>query len=199
MGKRKRIRPCKIAKPIFLDLSFHLRCSVEVLWIRPCTGHPNFLPRMEEHSNHKKTMSAQEECNNLPTAHHGSIVAVRPTEEIMTRQHLPSFVGISEATAGAKGISMNLVIIPPGGAAIPHLHRGFETAIYIVDGRVETRYGPGLRYSIINQAGDFLYIPADLPHQPINLSKSEPALAIVSRNNPNEQESVIHYEPAAET
>src|SRR5208282_3241987 len=49
MGKRKRIRPRKIAKPIFLDLSFHLRCSVEVLWIRPCTGHPNFLPRMEEH------------------------------------------------------------------------------------------------------------------------------------------------------
>ena len=139
-----------------------------------------------------KTMSAQKECN-LPTTHHGGIIAVRPTAEIMTRQHLPSFVGISEATAGAKGISMNLVIIPPGGAAIPHLHRGFETAIYIINGRVETRYGPGLTDSIINQAGDFLYIPADLPHQPINLSKSEPALAIVSRNDPNEQESVVHY------
>ena len=45
--------------------------------------------------------------------------------------------------------------------------------------------------SLLNQAGDFLYIPADLPHQPINLSKSEPALAIVSRNDPNEQESVV--------
>jgi uncharacterized RmlC-like cupin family protein len=143
-------------------------------------------------------VSAQKECN-LPTTHHGGIVAVRPTAEIMTRQHLPSFVGISEATAGAKGISMNLVIIPPGGAAIPHLHRGFETAIYIINGRVETRYGPLLTDSILNQAGDFLYIPADLPHQPINLSKSEPALAIVSRNDPNEQESVVHYTPGADT
>jgi uncharacterized RmlC-like cupin family protein len=87
---------------------------------------------------------------------------------------------------------MKLVSIPPGGAAIPHFHRGFETAIYIIKGRVETRYGPGLTHSTINQAGDFLYIPADLPHQPINLSKSEPALAIVSRNDPNEQESVVH-------
>src|SRR5277367_405674 len=105
--------------------------------------------------------------SNLPTTHAPGLVAVRPTAEIITRQHLPSFVGISAATAGAKGISMNLVSIPPGGAAIPHFHRGFETAVYLVQGRVETRYGPGLTHSVINHAGDFLYIPADLPHQPI--------------------------------
>jgi uncharacterized RmlC-like cupin family protein len=64
---------------------------------------------------------------------------------------------------------------------------------------VETRYCPGLAQSTINQAGDFLYIPADLPHQPINLSQSVPALAIVSRNDPNEQESVVLYQPADET
>jgi hypothetical protein len=28
------------------------------------------------------------------------------------------------------------VLIPPGGAAIPHFHRGFKTAIYIIKGRV---------------------------------------------------------------
>jgi uncharacterized RmlC-like cupin family protein len=128
------------------------------------------------------------------TAPPGGIVAVRPTAEIKTRQHLPSFVGISAATAGAKGISMNLVIIPPGGAAVPHFHRGFETAVYLIKGRVETRYGPGLTHSTINQAGDFLYIPADLPHQPINLSQSEPALAIVSLNDLDEQENVVHYQ-----
>jgi uncharacterized RmlC-like cupin family protein len=77
--------------------------------------------------NSNKIMSDQGKCN-LPATRHRGIVAVRPTAEMVTRQNLPSFVGISEATAGAKGISMNLVIIPPGGAAIPHLHRGFETA-----------------------------------------------------------------------
>lgn len=126
------------------------------------------------------------------------IITVRPTETTMTRQQLPNFVGISEATAGAKHLSMNIVIIPPGGAAQPHLHRGYETAIYILSGRVETRYGPGLRNSVINEAGDFLFIPADVPHQPVNLSATEPAHAVVARSDPNEQENVVIYDPAAE-
>jgi uncharacterized RmlC-like cupin family protein len=123
-----------------------------------------------------------------------AIVTVRPSTETMTRQRLPNFAGISEATSGAKGISMNLVIIPAGGAAEPHLHHGYETAIYLLKGRVETRYGPGLRESVVHKAGDFIYIPADVPHQPINLSATEPAHAIVARNDPNEQESVVHYD-----
>jgi uncharacterized RmlC-like cupin family protein len=77
------------------------------------------------------------------------VVVVHPPEETMSRQRLPYFVGISEQTAGAKAISMNMVIIPPGGAAEPHLHKGYETAIYLLQGRVDTRYGPGLRESIM--------------------------------------------------
>jgi uncharacterized RmlC-like cupin family protein len=59
----------------------------------------------------------------------------------MSRQQLPYYVGISDATAGAKNISMNLIIIPQGGAAQPHQHEGYETAIYLLKGRVDTRYG----------------------------------------------------------
>jgi uncharacterized RmlC-like cupin family protein len=136
----------------------------------------------------------------MSTTEHGptDIVVVRPAAEAMSRQRLPFFVGISGATTGAKGISMNLIIIPPGGAAEPHLHRGYETAIYLVKGRVETRYGPGLRQSVINEAGDFIFIPADVPHQPVNLSTTEPAHAVVARNDPNEQENVVRYDPAAD-
>ena len=129
------------------------------------------------------------------TKESGAIVTVRPSTETMSLQQLPYFIGISEATAGSKGISMNLVIIPPGAAAKPHIHRGYESAIYLLEGRVETRYGPGLRKSVINEAGDFIFIPADLPHQPINLSATEPARAIVARNDPNEQEHVFPYNP----
>src|SRR5262245_23771503 len=100
----------------------------------------------------------------------GEIVTVRPEKEVMTRQRLPNFVGISAVTAGATGISMNLVIIPPGGFAEPHLHRNFETAIYVLSGRVRTRYGPELCESVINEAGDFIFIPANVPHQAVNLS-----------------------------
>ena len=121
------------------------------------------------------------------------IVTVRPDEPVDTLQRLPAFVGISDETAGSSGIGMNLVIIPPGTAADPHYHDGFETAIFLLSGRVETRYGEDLRHTCVNEAGDFLYIPAGVPHQPRNLSDTEPARAIVARNTPNEQESVVAY------
>lgn len=121
------------------------------------------------------------------------IVIVRPDTEVMTRQRLPYFVGISGATAGTKGLSMNLVIIPPGGCAEPHFHREYETAIYLLKGRVKTLYGEGLSKSVINEEGDFLFIPPGVPHQPFNLSETEPAQAIVARNDPNEQENVVPY------
>lgn len=125
-----------------------------------------------------------------------TVVAVRPDSEVLTSQRLPYFVGISGATAGSGGLSMHLVVIPPGGMSAPHLHRGHETAIYVLAGRVETRYGPGLRDSVISCAGDFLFIPPDVPHQAINLSADEPARAIVARNDPAEQDKVVPYDPA---
>ena len=66
-------------------------------------------------------------------------------------------------------------------------------------GRVETRYGKDLKKSAIAEAGDFLFIPPNLPHQPVNLSKTEAAQAIVVRNDPDEQEHVILYEPNPES
>lgn len=123
------------------------------------------------------------------------IVTVRPKETVSTRQQLPNFEGVSAATTGATGLCMHMVIIPPGGKAVPHIHKGYETAIYIVKGRAETRYGDGLKQSEINQAGDFIFIPADVPHQPVNLSQTEEVVAIVARNDPNEQESVVIYDP----
>ena len=133
------------------------------------------------------------ENNGKPGDHSNGVVVVRPAAEIMSRQHLPYYVGISEITAGAKNISMNLIIIPPAGAAQPHLHKGYETAVYLLKGRVDTRYGKKLENSVICEAGDFVYIKADVPHQPINLSVTEPAMALVARNDANEQEHVVAY------
>jgi uncharacterized RmlC-like cupin family protein len=124
------------------------------------------------------------------------IVTVRPDEPVDTLQRLPAFVGISDETAGSLGIGMNLVIIPPGATADPHYHDGFETAIFLLSGRVETRYGEDLRHTCVNEAGDFLYIPAGVPHEPRNLSDTEPARAIVARNTLNERESVVAYPPS---
>jgi len=126
------------------------------------------------------------------------VTLVKSPPEIFTRQKLPNFVGISAETAGARGLSMNLVVIPPGASAEPHFHKGFESAVYVLEGRVETRFGPRLEQSVITEAGDFLFIPPDVPHQPVNLSETEAARAIVVRNDPNEQEHVVLYDPSGD-
>ena len=123
------------------------------------------------------------------------IITVRPKESFISKQQLPNFEGISAQSAGTKHLCMHLVIIPPGGKAVAHYHDGYETTIYIIKGRAETKYGTDLEQSSINAAGDFIFIPPNVPHQPINLSDTEEVIAVVARNDPNEQESVVLYIP----
>jgi uncharacterized RmlC-like cupin family protein len=123
------------------------------------------------------------------------IITVRPKESFISKQQLPNFEGISAQSAGTAHLCMHLVVIPPGGRAVAHYHDGHETTIYIIKGRAETKYGDKLEQSSINEAGDFIFIPPNVPHQPINLSDTEEVVAVVARNDPNEQESVVLYNP----
>jgi len=136
--------------------------------------------------------------NDASTDAKPTVVKVRPEREMATLQRLPYFVGLSATTAGTQGLSMYLVVVPPGGHAEPHVHCGYETGIYVLEGCVETRYGPGLQESVVTEAGDFLFIPPGVPHQPFNLSATTAARAIVARNHPDENEQVLPYDPADE-
>jgi len=118
------------------------------------------------------------------------LVVVRPQQQVLTRQRLPYFLGISGETVGAQGLSMHMVVIPPGAKADPHSHIGYETGIYVLEGRVLTRWGSSLQNEIVSEAGDFLFVPPGVPHEAINLSATEPARAIVARNDPAEQDKV---------
>ena len=95
------------------------------------------------------------------------IIVIHPIATTETKQGLPNFVGISGKNAGTRHISMNKVIIPPGKSAKAHIHKGYESVVYIIKGRVKTLYGEGLKKSVINEAGDFLYRrPAAQADQP---------------------------------
>lgn len=107
------------------------------------------------------------------------------------KQGLSYFAGISAESAGARGLCMHLLEIPPGGRAKAHLHEAHETAIYVISGNAEMWYGEGLRDHLTVQAGDFLYIPSGVPHLPANASDTEPCTAVLARTDPNEQESVV--------
>jgi uncharacterized RmlC-like cupin family protein len=124
------------------------------------------------------------------TDHKLEVRSVRPDREVMTLQRLPYFVGISGETVNATGLSMHLVVIPPGARAEPHLHVGYETGIYVLEGTVCTRWGPHLEHEVISKAGEFLFVPPGVPHEAINLSATEPARAVVARNDPAEQDKV---------
>lgn len=94
------------------------------------------------------------------------LLVIRSDADTLTRDRTPNFVGISAKTTGAKGLSMNLVIMPPGAVATPHIHPVHETAIYILKRRVEFRYGQQLAHCQICEAGDFIFTPSGMPHQP---------------------------------
>jgi uncharacterized RmlC-like cupin family protein len=117
-------------------------------------------------------------------------VVIRGGKPFTGRQGLDYFEGISAESAGATGICMHLLEIPPGASARPHLHERHETAILVLSGRARMRYGEGLAKELEVQAGDFLYIPPGMPHQPFNAS-DEVARAVLARTDPNEQESVV--------
>ena len=98
---------------------------------------------------------------------------------------------ISAETVGARGIHMQLLTIPPGGRAKAHKHENHETAIHVISGESGCWFGEGLTEHLTCRAGDFVYIPANVPHLPYNSSTTEPCVAVISRTDPNEQESVV--------
>lgn len=115
---------------------------------------------------------------------------VRSGEGFRGKQGLDYFSGISAESAGAKAICMHLLEMPPGAEAKPHYHEAHETAIFMLEGVVEFKHGPNLEHTDRVEAGDFIYIPAGVPHQPYNPT-DRVAKAVIARTDPNEQESVV--------
>ena len=92
---------------------------------------------------------------------------------------------------GAQRINLQIAIIPAGGRSKVHKHEHHETAIHVLNGESGMWYGERLEQHLIARAGEFLYIPANVPHLPYNMSKTESCVAVIARTDPNEQESVI--------
>jgi len=107
------------------------------------------------------------------------------------KQGLTAFAGISAETAGSKHLCMNLLTFQPGQKARVHKHENHESAIYVMSGSTEVWYGEQLQHHVTMGTGDFIYIPAGVPHVPWNTSQSEICTALVARTDPNEQESVV--------
>jgi uncharacterized RmlC-like cupin family protein len=113
--------------------------------------------------------------------------------------HIQYRVGLSAKNVGSSKLSMNVATIPPGGVAYAHIHVGFELMLYILQGRVRHEYGPGLGRTVDNEAGDFIYIEPGVPHEVLNLSDTEPVVAVVARSDASEWENIVPYDRNRET
>ena len=101
--------------------------------------------------------------------------------------------GLSAANVGARQLSMNVARIPPGGVAAAHIHVGFEVMLYILEGRVRHEYGPNLEHSVVNEAGDFIFIEPGVPHEVFNVSDTDPVVAVVARSDASEWEHIVPF------
>lgn len=98
--------------------------------------------------------------------------------------------GVSATTAGASGLCLQLATLPPGARSRAHQHDRHESAAYVLEGEMVLWFGGRLEQKVVAGPGDFLYIPPGVPHLVLNGSDSEPAIAVLARNEATEQEDV---------
>lgn len=101
--------------------------------------------------------------------------------------------GVSAESVGAKGLCLHVLHIPAHSRGEPHLHAGHESAIYVVSGSHEIWHGENLTERHVLNAGDMVYVPANMPHMPV--TGEESVTVVVARTDPREQESVHLLSP----
>ena len=100
--------------------------------------------------------------------------------------------GVSEALTGSTGIHLAVATIPAHCASSPHYHVNCESAIYVLKGEGRFVIGDNLDTELTIGPGDFIYVPAEAVHQPVN-DGSDDMEIIVARNTP--VEIVVEVEP----
>ena len=116
---------------------------------------------------------------------------VRPTDTYEGKQGPTYAGGVSAESVGARAIWLGRATIPPGGRTRAHLHDGHESAFVVLGGECDLWFGEGLRQHATAGPGDYLYIPAGVPHVAVNRSQTEPFVAVGGRTDACEQESVV--------
>ena len=119
-----------------------------------------------------------------------SCKVIRGGESFLGKQGLNYFAGVS-AEIGKRRSHLHA----PAGDAARRLRQAPLSRVprnrdLHAGGCTEFLHGPNLEFKDRVEAGDYVYIPAGVPHQPYNPT-DKPARAIIARTDPNEQESVV--------
>ena len=132
--------------------------------------HPDSLPDSGEENGHPPCVITK--ADNLE---------VDVASGAMTR-----LAGVSEALSGSSGIHLSVATVPPGRCSTAHYHVNCESAIYVMSGEGLFLHGCDLEIEAPISPGDFIYVPTDSNHQPVNTSDDTDLVLIVARNAPVE-------------
>ena len=99
-------------------------------------------------------------------------------------------------TGGAMWAGTNL--IKPGSATGAHHHGALHSIIYVVYGEAHMRWGDRLEWIAKAGPGDFLQVPAWLPHQEINASGTQDLHCVIIRSGPEELVVNLELDAVAE-
>jgi uncharacterized RmlC-like cupin family protein len=115
---------------------------------------------------------------------------VRPGQTYVGRQGFTYGAGVSKETVGAEKICMNVLPMPAGIRAKVHYHDKIETIAYLLEGQCDVRYGDRMEHCVAVEAGEQIFIPADVPHAPCNDSGA-PCTWIVVHSSGSDQDGIV--------
>jgi uncharacterized RmlC-like cupin family protein len=117
-----------------------------------------------------------------------AISVVHPAELSSETQQTPGSLRLS-AIAAVHGIVSSLwagiFVVEPLAKTGIHHHGEQDTVVYVLEGEACVRWGNFGEHSTTVRAGDFLHVPAWLPHQELNRSKEHLFRWVVVRSTPD--------------
>ena len=97
------------------------------------------------------------------------------------------YAAISGGLTGSRRLWMGGNTVRPGEASDDHHHGEADSGIYVVSGHPRfTFLADGVETSIDAGPGDFIYVPAYVPHREENPSGDEDAVVVLARSTPEE-------------
>ena len=115
---------------------------------------------------------------------------VHGSQPYRSRQGSHYTPAISAESVGARGLFFGIVTIPAGERTKAHVHEFHESAFYVLSGEnIELWSGDELQHREPARVGDYLYIPANVPHVAVNRGTTD-AVFVGARNEATAQESV---------
>jgi uncharacterized RmlC-like cupin family protein len=105
-------------------------------------------------------------------------VGTAQTSGSQRRAAIAPEVGVTSALWGG------IFEVEPGARTGVHHHGSQETVAFVLSGRCEVRWGENGEFTAQAQAGDFIHVPAFLPHMEINLSEEHSFRWVVVRSTP---------------